>query len=185
MRSRCLLLAAVLLVGCGHGSKPETSYPTLERSAELVSIPNAVLFDGMLIGGTPSRENLEQARDLGYKTIINLRTRTGVDEERQMVEELGMTFVHLPVHLPDGLSGETARALVEILDQHEGFFLIHCKTGERAAALMALRAACVEGKDEEEAVVVGRRLGLKKLETMVREALPARCLAQAPVSDEG
>lgn len=185
MRTRCLLVAAVLAIGCSGNSKSEPSYPTLEPSAQLVPIPNAVLFDGMLLGGTPSRENLEQAKQLGYKTVINLRSRSGVEEERQIVEELGMTFVHLPVRVPEGLNGETARALTEILKSHEGFFIVHCKEGERAAALMALRAACVEGKSSEEALAVGRRAGLRKLENKLREALPARCVAQRPISNHG
>ncbi len=185
MRTRCLLLAAVLAIGCSGNAKSEQSYPTLEPSARLVRIPNAVLFDGMLLGGTPSRAHLEQAKELGYKTVINLRTRSGVEDERQIVEELGMTFVHLPVRVPEGLSGETARALEEILKSREGFFIIHCKEGERAAALMALRAACVEGKTSEEAIAVGRRAGLRKLENKLRETLPVRCAAKTPISTRG
>jgi len=134
----------------------------------------------MLLGGEPTSEHLQQARDLGYKTVINLRTGPEVDEARKVVEALGMTFVHLPIHVPQGLNGENARALDRILAEHEGVFLIHCKMGERAAALMALRAACVDGKPLEDAIVVGRRAGLEKLEPKLRESMSAGCDARPP-----
>lgn len=175
MKTRCLLLGAVLFAACSGGSKGATSAPTIERTAPAVAIPNAVLFEGMLLGGEPSREHLERAKELGYRTVVDLRNEPGVEAERRIVEELGMSFVHLPVSVPEGLDGNSARELARVLDEHQGFFMIHCKVGERAAALMALKAACVDGKSVEEALAVGRQAGLAKLEPKVREALPARC----------
>ena len=176
--SRLWLLAA-FLIGCSGGAAGQPENPTLEPAAQRVEIPNAVMFDGMLLGGVPSADNLKEAKRLGYKTVIDLRAEEGVDEERAAVEALGMTFVNIPVKVPEGINGDNARAVATALAEHQGFFILHCKKGERAAAMMALIAGCKDGKPVEEAVAIGKRAGLAKLEKLVRGAMPARCVAQA------
>src|SRR5690606_38327465 len=67
----------------------------------------------------------------------------------------------------------------------EGPALVHCASGNRVGALAALRAAWLQGADEEAAIAEGRRWGLRSLETEVRSSLAReRCVASANGQDE-
>jgi len=146
MTKRSLWVVAILVAGCSGGSAAKADYPTLASSAQPVAIPHPVMFEGLLLGGVPSADNLKEAKKLGYQTVIDLRAEPGVEEERAVVEALGMTFVNIPVKVPAGLNGDNARAVADALAEKQGFFIVHCRRGERAAAMMALIASCVEGK---------------------------------------
>ncbi len=52
----------------------------------------------------------------------------------------------------------------------EGPVLLHCRTGNRVGALLALRAS-MQGASDEEALEIGRKAGLGSLETAVVEQL--------------
>jgi uncharacterized protein (TIGR01244 family) len=52
------------------------------------------------IGGVPDREDLDQLKDLGYKTLIDLREETekfgGL--AKKTAEELGLKFIEIPIY---------------------------------------------------------------------------------------
>src|SRR5699024_12708494 len=65
-----------------------------------------------------------------------------------------------------------ARKLDTLLDEHAAMpTLVHCASGNRVGALMALRAAWVQGKSKEEALAIGRRWGLTKAEAAIDKRL--------------
>jgi len=49
--------------------------------------------------------------------------------------------------------------------------LVHCMSGNRVGALFALRAFWLQGMSAVEALAVGRRYGLTKLEPLVVQIL--------------
>jgi hypothetical protein len=51
--------------------------------------------------------------------------------------------------------------------------LVHCASSNRVGAMIALRAALVDGASADAALAEGRRWGLKSLEPQVRERLAA------------
>lgn len=125
-------------------------------------------------GGQPSREQLGQAADDGLSRVINLRPESedhGFDEAA-LVEEIGLRYHCLPISGPDDLTRENAERLHELLElAGEEETLIHCASGNRVGALMALRAAWLEGRSTEEALEIGRRWGLTKMEPAVVKLL--------------
>ena len=130
--------------------------------------------DGMTTSGQPDVAALKVFADSGYAAVIDLR---GVNEDRGFdqryaVEEFGMTYVTLPIEGRPAVNFENAEKLDEILAQFDGPVLVHCKSGNRAAALLALRAS-LHGADDETALAVGREAGLTALEDVVRERLAA------------
>ena len=64
-------------------------------------------------------------------------------------------------------------------EEGEGKVLMHCGSGNRVGAMMALRARWVQGRSAEEALAIGRSSGLKGLEGDVRTLLQA----EAPQAD--
>lgn len=153
---------------------PPPAAPTLPLPADL--LPNgAEAFDGILVGGQPTPEQLAAARDAGYKTVINLRGlgEPGVAEEPALAADLGLAYVAIPVDGADGLTEDNARRLDAALAEAEYPVIVHCASGNRVGGLFALRAFHVEGKEADEALAIGLGSGLTRLEPVVREKLAA------------
>jgi uncharacterized protein (TIGR01244 family) len=144
-------------------------------------IPNArVPMEGLLSGGQPTQEHLEQAARAGYKTVINLRdpSEGGFEWEEETASRLNMRYVNLPIAGASGLTRENVERFDAALEAGlaEGPVLLHCSSGNRDGALLALREAWLEGADPEKAIALGKAAGLTRLEGEVRKLLetPAR-----------
>jgi uncharacterized protein (TIGR01244 family) len=124
----------------------------------------------VLSGGKPSDANLETAAARGYRTVVSLLP--DADAEREKVEALGMRFVSIPVAGADDLTQDKARELDAALSGPGATpAIVHCGSGNRAGALLALRAFYVDGMGAEEAIDLGKRAGLRSLEGAVRERM--------------
>lgn len=128
----------------------------------------------LLTGGQPSRECLDAIHDLGYHTVVNLRPAGEFEEfdEGRVVRELGLDYVHIPVAGPDDLNAEAVASLDTVLsDTQRRPALIHCGSGNRVGALIAMRAYRKLGLGVEEALACGEAAGLTDLRDIVREKL--------------
>ena len=94
-------------------------------------------------------------------------------DEAAEVQPAGMAYRQIPVDGAGGLGIEKARALQEILQQADGAVLVHCASGNRVGALLAL-AAADRGLPVENALQQGREAGMTSTETRVRELLGVR-----------
>ena len=168
-------LMAVALAGCG--SEP-TADPEAARSVEVEAVDPITLvkngkmpMEGVLTGGQPTDEQLVALHDAGFATVINLRRpdERGTRGEAETVAGLGMTYVSLPVAGVEGLTEENATALAAALEKAERPVLLHCGSGNRVGALLALEAYWLEGASAEEALEIGRKAGLTRMEPAVRE----------------
>lgn len=148
---------------------------TAALAAEPPAIPNLVQPDErLMIGGQPDEAALRQAAAAGVKVVVNLRGENEVIDfdEAELVRELGMTYLRLPIASADDLTLENAQAFNAILAAIEDQpALLHCASGNRVGALYALRAAVYDDADTETAIEIGRAHGLRGLEDTVRERL--------------
>lgn len=123
----------------------------------------------------PDQETLQSLNDAGFTAVIDLRgpdEDRGIDE-RAAVENLGMSYISLPVLGADDISYANAIELDRLLAQFDEPVFVHCGTGNRAGALLALRAK-LNGAANETAVEAGRESGLGGLEDVVRQRLDER-----------
>ncbi len=189
-----LVLSTLWISACGGGgaqadaddqssgaATPAQSEATAGGSVEpSLGLPNERhLLSGLITGGMPDREALERARDLGVTTVISLRTpeEPGASDEQAMVEEMGMTFVSIPIAGAADLTEDEAREVDEAIGDAESTTVLHCASGNRAGAMVALRAFFVQGLSKEEALSLGREAGLTRLEDAVSSAMDAHCEA--------
>lgn len=147
----------------------------MTQEIDIPGIPNLLNpAPGFISGGQPGSEQLEAAADSGVGNVINLRPESedaGFDEAAKLAE-LGMTYTVLGIAGPQDLSADNARKLDKLLEQSgDTTTLVHCGSGNRVGALMALRAAWVQGKSRDQALEVGRQWGLTKLEGVVSQLL--------------
>lgn len=127
---------------------------------------------GAVSTGQPNADALKIAADAGYVAVIDLR---GANEERGLdeaatVESLGMRYIALPIDDKASVNFDNAQKLDILLSEFDAPVLIHCGSGNRVGALVALRAS-LHGASEEEAVASGRAAGLTSLEPLVKERL--------------
>jgi uncharacterized protein (TIGR01244 family) len=143
--------------------------------AQVADLPNRHdALEGITSAGQPSKAALSAIASAGYKSVIDLR---GVNEERGLdekatVEMLGMRYANLPVDGAAGVTYANARALDNLLAELPKPVLVHCSTGNRSGALLALRARA-NGADAEAALELGVANGLAGLRPVVEEKLLA------------
>lgn len=170
-------LAVVVLGGCRTESTavPESAPATAAAPADPTTLVRngKMPLEGVLTGGQPTDEQLTALRDAGFQTVINLRlpTERGVAGEAETVADLGMTYVSIPVNGKAGLNEENASALAAALAEAEKPVLLHCGSGNRVGALLALKAFWLDDASAEDALELGKAGGVTRLEPNVRELL--------------
>lgn len=174
MLSRISALTMLVLAFGAVAQEPEMAAVTglkvdLEKVVKLGTVSPV---DGITSAGQPDKAALEVFTDAGYATVIDMRAE---DEDRgfeeaAFVEELGMHYVAFPIASEDDVSFDSARKLDELLVQYPGPVLVHCASGNRVGALLALRAS-LNGADDEKALQLGREGGLTRLEGLVKKRL--------------
>lgn len=112
----------------------------------------------------------------GIRQVIDLSVDSetpGFDEAAAM-RAAGIGYHNLPIRG----AADLTRANVERFDRLLGMagsepVLVHCASSNRVGAMIALRAAMLQGRPVEAALAQGRRWGLKSLEPAVRKQLRA------------
>jgi protein tyrosine phosphatase (PTP) superfamily phosphohydrolase (DUF442 family) len=127
---------------------------TSPAAAQSSDLPNRnEPLAGITTAGQPNAVQLEAAAAAGIKSVIDLR---GPKD--------------LPVAGADGVTYANASALDKLLAKLDGPVLIHCTTGNRVGAMLALRAK-LNGADSESALALGEAAGLKALKPTVEQKL--------------
>ncbi len=118
--------------------------------------------DEVSVAGELSPEQLQQASEQGFKSVINLRMpkeKGFLPDEPQIVELLGMQYAHIPVN-PSSLSGELVAQVSEHIDQLPKPVLMHCSLGLRSAGIGLLRSGIDQGMTVEEFLQRTEAMGL-------------------------
>jgi uncharacterized protein (TIGR01244 family) len=128
--------------------------------------------DGLTAAGQPNEHQFQLVSEAGYQAVIDLR---GTDENRgldeaALLEKLGLDYVVLPLSTPDAINMDNAAKLDAILSGFDGPVLLHCGSGNRVGALLALRQS-LHGADDAAALAYGKSAGLTGLEPVVRTRL--------------
>jgi len=165
LASLCLTLSAAISFAADR-DVVAIKVADIQADASVLSGPQHVST------GQPDAETLAIAREAGFVAVIDLR---GADEDRGIdevaaVEALGMRYVSLPVHDADDVTFENAAELDRLLGEFDGPVLLHCASGNRVGALVALRASAA-GASDDEALAAGKAAGLTRLEPAVAERL--------------
>lgn len=126
----------------------------------------------LITGGRPTLTDLKALKEAGVTTLINLQgLEEGSLDEAAVANELGLHYIALPVTSKNDLTFENAEKLDAALKLAEGPTFLHCASGNRVGALMALRAFHVQKMSPAEALNVGRDAGLTGLTQTIEDLL--------------
>ncbi|MFC7301786.1 beta-lactamase hydrolase domain-containing protein [Cognatiluteimonas weifangensis] len=159
-----LLLAAALAAGCAHA--PDAA--AAPEVALLQPLP------GLFTAGQPAASDWPAIKARGVRTVINLRAPGELHDrdEAAEVRTAGLRYLEIPVAGADGINAANARALhAALAPAHGGGVLVHCASGNRAGALLALEQKDFDGVAPERALEIGISAGVTGLEGRLRQAL--------------
>ncbi|MBP7588030.1 MAG: hypothetical protein KBA72_08765 [Thermoanaerobaculia bacterium] len=129
---------------------------------------------GTVTGGVPAGDGsvpvYQALANSGVRTVIDLRTEAEVPTETALLAAAaGLDYRRLPVAGEAELDLASARALDLLLDDWSRYpVAVVCGSGNRAGALLAVRAFWLDGARPDAALDLGLRAGLTKLEPAVR-----------------
>src|SRR3972149_2681375 len=105
-----------------------------------VRIPNYRLIRPCVaVAGQPAPETLRQLGELGFRTVINIRTAgEGAEDEGEVVRSLGLRYVWIPV-TPESLTLKDVEAIEAVVeDPAAGPVLFHCSSSNRVGGVWAV-----------------------------------------------
>ncbi len=79
-----------------------------------------------------------------------------------------MDYVLFPIASREAINFENAAELDKLIESYDAPVLIHCGSGNRVGAMLALRQS-LNGADDDAAIEYGKQGGLTGLEDLVKE----------------
>ncbi len=161
-----VLLALAVAGGCAHAP----SAPAVTAVQLYEPLP------GLYTSGQPAPGDWRVLKARGVRTVVDLRLPCelkGRDEAAE-VRGAGLRYVNIPVDGGQGLTEANARALHAVLAPAHGGVLVHCSSGNRAGALLALEQFEFDHAGATQALALGKAAGLTHLEAPLRQHLGLR-----------
>jgi uncharacterized protein (TIGR01244 family) len=127
-----------------------------------------------VVSGALNQTDVENLRKAGVKHVIDLRTEeeTPDFDEARIVAEQGLMYHPIPIKGVESLTKVNAQKLDALFEQIGAEpALIHCSSGNRVGALIAVRATWIKGRPVDAAITEAKRWGLTRLEGPVRALL--------------
>lgn len=134
----CLLIFNISLFAQDYTAFPEKLDPD-GFTGVLVQI------DSIYISGQPEEASFEMLKAKGVTMVVNLRTEKEMNDrdrvpfdEKQVVEDLGMSYVHIPLGGDEHpYTREALDTFADKLAAAEGKVLLHCTVAWRASHMWA------------------------------------------------
>lgn len=162
---RATLLGLTLALALAAPAQPADA-PTLLNARE--PLP------GVRTGGVPEDPAIFRIlADEGVRLFVDLRSaKDPIGDAPAAAAAAGLAYVAIPIAGEADLDLGAARALDALLDDPaRGPAVVACSSGNRSGALLAVRAFWLDRLPAEEALELGRRAGLTRLEPSVRTLL--------------
>ncbi len=183
MKLRVFAASSVLIVALAAGcANAPMARPVGTEVGLLQPLP------GLFTAGQPAMKDWAAIKAGGIRTVINLRTPGELKDrdEAAEVRAAGLRYVEIPVAGAESIIPANAGALhAALAPAHGGGVLVHCASGNRAGALLALEQQAFDGVAPERALEFGKAAGLTTLEPVVRErlGLPSRAASDSTRCD--
>lgn len=169
------MIAALLLAGCGAPDAGDQGGDAPSRDASALGIRNfSAPLPNVLCSGQPTKEQFDALRAAGVTRVLHLRRKneSGSGWEEARAAEAGVQFERLEVAGGPGLTRENVEAFAAKLQSYgDDKVLVSCASSNRVGAMFALKAVWLEGADQEEAMALGTRAGMKSLTGTVEKLL--------------
>jgi len=90
--------------------------------------------EGFYRGGQPRRQGYEYLKQLGVKTVINLRAE---NQEAEEVKSLGLHYVHIPMSPRERVPESKIQMFFQVLRDRDNYpVFVHCEHGADRTGFM-------------------------------------------------
>ena len=141
-----------LLTWVGCASIPTANRPeTWGQPVELAGVSNLYRVSGELYrGDQPSPQGMQNLKNLGLKTILNLRS---FHSDRDEIGETGLAYEHITMKAWHPEEEDAVRFLKIVTDPKRAPVLVHCQHGaDRTGTMVAVYRIAVQGWSKAEAI---------------------------------
>ena len=117
--------------------------------------------DELTVTGQVTPEDLRQAAQQGFKSVLNLRASDEKDflaDEAEQARAAGLEYANIAVRKEE-ISPELTTRVLETIDALPKPALIHCASGMRAGAMAFMHAATRNGLSAAEAMEQAQQSG--------------------------
>ncbi len=124
--------------------------------------------------GQPTVEEFAAFAKAGVKHVINLRPPEETPELNQaaVVTKAGMAYYNVPIAGGKDLTRDNVALIDKLLRQiGDEPVLVHCASSNRVGAIMALRSVWIDNASKDQAIALGKRWGLTRLQPNVERLL--------------
>jgi uncharacterized protein (TIGR01244 family) len=115
--------------------------------------------------GATTPESMRAVKEMGFASVVNLREASepgaNVEAESAAAKAAGLRYVHLPLNRESPDPAVADRFLIAARDPANQPMLIHCASGNRAAAMWLIKRGVIDGWSIERATAEAERLGLE------------------------
>lgn len=135
---------------------------------DVASIRNFEAIDGTLWrGGAPGADGYRALAAAGVTTVVDLRAEHGLDIPEDLLAELGITRVAIPIR--DGQTPTTAQVqqFLDAVDASDGTVFLHCGAGVGRTGTMAAAYRVSRGERGLAAMRANLAVGPPSLEQLV------------------
>lgn len=146
--------------------------PTLAAVQETGLRNAAMPAANVATGGQPSPEQVEALIDAGFEHFISLRPagEEGAGWEEGALQDA--SFARIPIAGAGDLTRENVERFAALMEEYGAAnSVVYCASGNRVGALMALKAAWIDGVDPADALALGTAAGMTRLQPAVEALL--------------
>ena len=150
----------------------ETVSPVLAHYAEKVKGLKGLSNVGKLSqkiyrGAQPTEDGYKTLKDMGIKTVINLRT---TKHERSMVESNGMKSIEIPMNTFSSVNDANIKKAIDIIkDPNNQPVYVHCRQGkDRTGVVMAIYRMEADGWPKKDAIAEMESFGFNDVWTNLK-----------------
>ncbi|MBN3893055.1 MAG: sulfur transferase domain-containing protein [Nostoc sp. DedQUE12b] len=136
--------------------------------------------DDLSAAGQLTSEELKQAAQEGFKSVLNLRSpdEAGfLSDEQQQAQAAGLQYANVPLKPSEANQEQTELAIQEIENLPKPI-LIHCAAGARAGGIALIANAISEGLTYEEISQKAQELGLNLEQPHLKQFLLEKYIAK-------
>jgi len=161
--------------------------PTWAQPLTLPGVPNLHrVSESLYRGAQPTVEGMEQLRQFGIKTVVNLRA---LHSDRDEIGSLPLAGEHIAMTTWQATDDEIVRFLGIVTDPNRGPVFVHCQRGaDRTGTMCAIYRIVVQGWTKDQAIAemtqggFGFYAGWQNLIDCIRKFDVAQIKAQAGLS---
>ncbi len=181
-------LIVVTLAACGAKPQGPVSLEEVEGPLVWGTATSVMRVRHLWFAGQPDEAGLEAAKEAGVTVVLDLRESSEREwDESEVVERLGLGYRNIGIP-KQGPFPETSFAEIEafIKANPDERILLHCSSGNRAAAWFTTHLVQTHGMSFPDALIIGRRTGVtspvivEKIAQYVGEEPPSDSAGVAP-----